>query len=101
MLVPDTENELRTLLERVVLAVQDLGWNTVLGGFLFMVLYFVLFALTVAAMPSFVGSWNLSALSGILVMGVPLEELMFAFTFGMMWSGVYEHLRYYAIRKAK
>jgi hypothetical protein len=77
----------------------DLGWNTLVGGLLFTGLYFVLFALIEAASPSFVDAWNLSALSGILVIGVPLEELMFAFTFGMMWSGVYEHIRYYAIRK--
>ena len=78
----------------------DLVWNTLVGGLLFMSLYFVLFALIVAVFPSFVDAWNLSAISGILVVGVPLEELMFAFTFGMMWSSVYEHVRYYAIRKA-
>jgi hypothetical protein len=75
----------------------DLGWNTLLGGFLFMILYFVLFFLIVLIFPSFVQSWNLLALSGVLVLGVPLEELLFAFTFGMMWSGVYEHIKHYAL----
>ena len=36
--------------------------------------------------------WNLAALSGVIFAGVPLEELMFAFTFGLYWSSVYEHL---------
>jgi hypothetical protein len=75
----------------------DLGWNTLLGGLLFMGLYFVLFYFIILLFPSFIRAWNLSVLSGFLVFGVPLEELMFAFTFGMMWSGVYEHIRHYAL----
>jgi hypothetical protein len=78
----------------------DLAWNTLIGGLLFTGLYFALFALIVAVSPSFVNAWNLSAISGILVAGVPLEELLFAFTFGMMWSGVFEHIRYYAVHRA-
>lgn len=77
----------------------DLGWNTLLGGVLFLGLYFVMFSLILLAFPAFITAWNLSALSGVLVLGVPLEELMFAFTFGMMWSGVYEHIKHYALQK--
>jgi len=36
--------------------------------------------------------WNLPALSGVPVRGIPLEELLFGFAFGMYWTGVYEHL---------
>jgi len=36
--------------------------------------------------------WNLPQLTGILVWGIPMEELMFGFTFGMYWASVYEHL---------
>ena len=75
----------------------DLGWNTLLGGLLFMGLYFFLFFFVILLFPSFISVWNLSALSGIMVLGVPLEELMFGFTFGMIWSGVYEHIRHYAL----
>ncbi len=76
----------------------DLGKNTLAGGLLFMGLYFVFFFLVILLFPAFLGAWNLSVLSGILVFGiVPLEELMFAFTFGMMWSGVYEHIKHYAL----
>jgi hypothetical protein len=77
----------------------DLGWNTLLGGLLFMGLYFVLFFFMVQLFPSFTESWNLSNLSGILVMRIPLEELMFAFTFGMMWSGAYEHVNHYTLNR--
>jgi hypothetical protein len=43
--------------------------------------------------------WNLEAISGILILGVPLEELMFAYTFGMMWSSVYEHALWYRVKE--
>jgi len=35
--------------------------------------------------------WNLDALSGVVILYMPLEELLFAFAFGLYWSGVYEH----------
>ncbi len=75
----------------------DLAKNALLGGLLFIGLYFVFFFLVNLFFPAFIESWNLAVLSGFLVAGVPLEELMFAFTFGMMWSGVYEHVKHYAL----
>jgi hypothetical protein len=36
--------------------------------------------------------WNLDALSGLSIGGVPIEELLFAAAFGAYWSGVYEHV---------
>jgi hypothetical protein len=30
-------------------------------------------------------------LSGVLIGGIPLEELAFGFSFGLYWAGVYEH----------
>ncbi len=63
------------------------------SGGLFLLLYFVVFAAFNLAFPGYVPSvWNLPALSGVLLAGVPLEELMFASTFGLYWSSVYEHL---------
>lgn len=35
--------------------------------------------------------WNLAALRGGLVYGIPVEELLFGFAFGLHWAGVYEH----------
>lgn len=71
----------------------DLSAKMLVSGVLFLALYFVVFAAFNLAFPGYVAAvWNLSALSGLLVAGVPLEELMFAFTFGLYWSSVYEHL---------
>ncbi len=73
----------------------DLKRKIVIGGLLFLVLYFVFFLGINALFPYFVNYWNLPALSGVLILGVPLEELMYAFTFGMMWSSIYEHILWY------
>jgi hypothetical protein len=75
----------------------DLAKNTFFGGVLFMLLYFAFFLLINLLFPFFVNSWNLAALSGLVVVGVPFEELMFAFTFGMLWSGIYEHIKHYSL----
>lgn len=77
----------------------DLTKNTWVGGLLFAGLYFVFFLLITLVFPGFVNSWNLSALSGILIFNVPLEEITFAFTFGMLWSGGYEHILGYTLKK--
>jgi len=39
--------------------------------------------------------WNLPTLIGILLFGIPLEDLLFAFAFafGLCWAGVYEQVR--------
>ncbi len=66
----------------------------------FLVLYFLYFLTLIAAYPGYVERvWNLPAISGILFLGVPLEELMFAFGLGFFWSSVYEHLTWRKIIK--
>jgi hypothetical protein len=77
----------------------DLKKKILAGGALFLVLYFVFFLFFNLVYPELVQEvWNLSAISGILILGVPLEELLFAFTFGMMWSSVYEHALWYKLK---
>lgn len=70
------------------------------GGFLFLIIYFVSFLLAITLYPNWVQTtWNLKDILGILILGIPLEELMFAFTFGMLWSSVYEHFNWYKLKK--
>ena len=75
----------------------DLGRNTILGGVLFLGLY-AMFMLGLRWLaPGYIEAvWNLPALSGVLLYGIPLEELLFGFTFGLYWSGVYEHVTWHA-----
>lgn len=71
----------------------DLKTKTWVGGVLFLAYYLVFFLALEATSPGYVQLvWNLQDISGILWLGIPLEELLFAFTFGLYWSGVYEHL---------
>lgn len=70
----------------------DLKKKMITSGFLFLGLYFVYFLSLIALYPGYVEKvWNLKVISGILVVGVPLEELLFAFSFGFLWSSIYEH----------
>ena len=76
-----------------VLCRPDLKTKTWVGGVLFLAYYFVFFLTLEVISPGYVRQvWNLPDLTGILLLGIPLEELLFAFTFGLYWSGVYEHL---------
>lgn len=71
----------------------DLWLKMIVSGGLFLAVYFVVFVLFNLIFPGYVVAvWNLPAISGVRLVGVPLEELMFAFTFGLYWSSVYEHL---------
>jgi hypothetical protein len=73
----------------------DLIRKMVLSAFLFLGFYFFYFLTLLSAYPDYVHLvWSLSAISGIMILGVPMEELLFAFTLGFLWSSVYEHLRW-------
>ncbi|HZW61677.1 MAG TPA: lycopene cyclase domain-containing protein [Candidatus Babeliales bacterium] len=70
----------------------DLTKKIFVGGLLFFLLYFIFFSSLIMMFPDFVKTtWNLTILSGVLILGIPIEELLFAFSFGMLWSSLYEH----------
>jgi hypothetical protein len=75
---------------------RDLWLKMIVSGVLFFGVYFFVFALFNVVFRGYVEAvWNLKAISGVRVIGVPLEELMFGFTFGLYWSSVYEHLTWH------
>lgn len=77
----------------------DLKKKMFASAFLFLGLYFFYFLTLIALYPGYVEKvWKLGAISGVLIFGVPLEELMFALSFGFLWSSMYEHLKWYKIR---
>lgn len=78
----------------------DLIREMLLGGSIFLFLYFISFVAFNLVFPNFVdNTWNLKSISGIKILSVPLEELMFALTVGMFWSSLYEHIYGYRLRK--
>ena len=76
----------------------DLKKKIWIGGILFLLLYFIYFELLNVLFPGYVSDvWNFTNVSGIMILKVPLEELLFEFTFGMFWSGLYEHLFWFSV----
>lgn len=80
----------------------DLKKKMFTSAFIFLALYFLYFFTLIAMSPGYVGQvWNLPAISGILILGIPLEELLFAWSFGFIWSSVYEHVAWRKVRSIK
>lgn len=70
----------------------ELGQNAAVGALLFVGYYALwLIGLELTAPGYIEAVWNLDALSGLMIAGMPVEELMFALAFGAYWSGIYEH----------
>ncbi len=74
----------------------DLLRGTLLGVLIF-VAYYLVFLLGLEALaPGYIARvWRLEILSGLFVLGLPLEELLFAAGFGGYWAGVYEHFTWH------
>jgi len=73
----------------------DLKLRMIVSGVMFLALYFVYFQTLIAVYPGYVQKvWNLKDLWGGLFLGIPVEELMFGFSFGFLWSGLYEHIKH-------
>lgn len=71
----------------------DLKKKMLVSAVLFLCIYFVYFITLTTLYPGYVEQvWNLSAISGLIILGVPLEELLFALSFGFIWSSIYEHI---------
>ncbi|HCR52604.1 TPA: hypothetical protein DIV48_03115 [Candidatus Kaiserbacteria bacterium] len=71
----------------------DLKKKMATSALLFLGLYFVYFQVLIILSPGYVERvWNMEALSGVLIAGIPLEELLFAVSFGFFWSSIYEHI---------
>lgn len=70
----------------------DLRTKMITSALLFLTLYFIYFLTLILAYPGYVEQvWRLDSISGILIAGIPIEELMFALSFGFLWSSIYEH----------
>ena len=81
---------------------RDLIVDVVGSGVLFGILGFVLYLIYLTLFPNIIEQWwNLKDLSGVLVFGIPLEELLFAFGFGMVAGPLYEFWQGYRLEVKK
>ena len=79
-----------------ILCRPDLKKKTWVGGILFLIYYLVFLIGMEITAPGYIDKvWNHEALTGIAFGFIPVEELLFAYTFGMYWAGVYEHFTWH------
>lgn len=75
-----------------ILCRPDLKKKTWLGGVLFLGYYIIFLVGLEWSAPGYIERvWNTSSLTGLHIGFIPVEELLFAISFGIYWSGVYEH----------
>ncbi|MCB1086306.1 MAG: hypothetical protein KDM63_04625 [Verrucomicrobiae bacterium] len=73
----------------------DLLRKSWIGGVLFLGYYLVFLAGLEATSPGYIDRvWNVEELLPFRILGMPLEELLFAAGFGTYWSGIYDHFRW-------
>ena len=74
--------------------------ETIFGGVLFLIIYFVLlFILNTFIFPDIIAkAWNFEHLFGITIFKIPLEEILWALTFGSLWAPIYEDLKGYTLK---
>lgn len=74
----------------------DLGRQIITSGVLFGLLYWSLFFFFNQIFPTFVSSfYTLKNMSGIYLLSVPFEEVLFGFSLGAGWSVLYEFTKGY------
>ena len=79
----------------------DLARKTRIGAALFVAYYTVFLIGLELTAPGYIARvWNLGALSGLSIVGMPIEELLFAAAFGAYWSSVYEHFNWRTLTRA-
>jgi hypothetical protein len=70
----------------------ELWRKSIVGGVLFFGFYTVFMVGLKWFAPGYIAAvWNVPELIGGLLYGIPVEELLFGFAFGLYWSSVYEH----------
>ncbi len=81
---------------------KDLLFDAIGSGVICGFVGFILYLIYLPLFPGIVKEWwKLSNLSGILILGIPFEELLFAFGFGMVAGPFYEFWQGYRLKIAK
>lgn len=84
----------------IIFSRKDLIKETIIGGFLFLGVYFcLLLALNTFVFPDWIArTWNFEHIWGITFLKIPLEEILWALAFGALWAPIYEDVRGYAVK---
>lgn len=73
---------------------RDLIQHSFYGGISYLITYSVLAFLFLSIYPDFISIYyRVENLSGFILHSVPIEEFLFALSFGMSWSPIYEYVK--------
>lgn len=79
----------------------DLFKKSIVSGFSFTILYIGSLLLVEMLFPGFVlHEWNIEGSIGIRPFGIVIEEYIYAFLFGIVWSVIYEEIKNIKLRKS-
>jgi hypothetical protein len=85
----------------IALMRRDLVGRMLRGATVFAVVYMLLFTWFLLLYPDFIARYyNTANLVGIYLLGVPVEEPLFAFTGGAVWTVFYEYVHAYRLVSA-
>lgn len=76
----------------IILTRKDLTEDLLMSGLLFMLLYFIIFQFFLMIHPEMIQMWNLKNLSGFFILGIPIEEILWAFLAGAVSGPLYEFM---------
>ena len=70
---------------------KDLIKNSIYSALFSTIIYFIGFIIFNLIFPNFIQTtYNLNTLSNIFILTVPIEELFYGFSFGLMWGPIYK-----------
>lgn len=83
----------------MVMARRDLLPHAVLNGLFVALLMFIFYQVWIPFHPGIIQHWwKLQNISGVLIAGVPLEELVWGFTWGLAGGIMYEFIRGFRVK---
>ena len=99
---PSQSSSLSMFLGGIIILIKrrDLLKKVIFTSSSFTILYLIGFKIFIITFPEFIENYYSSSnLTGILLCGVPFEEFLFAFSVSFLWSGMYEYVNWYEIKK--
>ena len=73
---------------------RDLLWQSLVSGFMVALLMFIFYQVWITIYPGIIEHWwKLSNISGVLIFGVPFEEIIWGASWGMAGGSIYEYVR--------
>lgn len=79
---------------------KDIIKEIIIGGILFLIVYCgLLFIFNTFVIPDYIArTWSFENFWGITFLKFPLEEILWALTFGLLWAPIYETLKGYTLK---